>query len=143
MKEKKYIKLIEEAQAAAGNSRSKYSKFAVGSAVLCRSGKIYRGANVENASYSLTNCAERSALFAAASAGEKDIEAVAVWTKNGQVFPCGACRQVILELAPEADVVVNKKNKDIMVVNIGDLLPFAFCDRDLKKRKVSKNKTGK
>ena len=133
MKEKKYIKLIEEAKAAAKSSRSKYSKFAVGSAVLCANGKIYRGANIENASYGLTNCAERSALFNAASAGEKNIEAVAVWTKSGNVFPCGACRQVILELAPRADVVINKSNKDIVVVNIEDLLPYCFSKKDLKK----------
>jgi cytidine deaminase len=134
MKEKKYIKLIEEAKAAAKNSRSKYSKFAVGSAVLCSNGKIYRGTNVENVSYGLTNCAERSALCNAVSAGEKNIEAVAVWTKGGNVFPCGACRQVILELAPDADVAVNKKNKDIIVINIKDLLPFSFSHKDLKKK---------
>lgn len=133
MNEKKYIKLIAEAKAAAGNSRSKYSKFSVGSAVLCSNGKIYRGANIENASYGLTNCAERSALFTAVSAGEKNIEAVAVWTKGGNVFPCGACRQVILELAPGAEVVVNKNAKDIFVVNINDLLPFAFNTKQLKK----------
>ncbi|MCL1972160.1 MAG: cytidine deaminase [Endomicrobia bacterium] len=131
MKEKKYIKLIKEAEAAAKNSRSKYSKFPVGSAVLCASGKIYRGANIENASYGLTNCAERGALFNAVSAGEKNIEAVAVWTKSGNVFPCGACRQVILELAPDADVVINKNNKDIVVINIKDLLPYSFSKKNL------------
>ncbi|MCL2145141.1 MAG: cytidine deaminase [Endomicrobia bacterium] len=133
MKEKKYIKLIEEAKAAAKNSRSKYSKFSVGSAVLCASGKIYKGTNIENASYGLTNCAERSALFNAVSAGEKNIEIVAVWTKSGSVFPCGACRQVILELAPQADIVVNKNAKDIIVINIKDLLPYSFSGKNLKR----------
>jgi cytidine deaminase len=133
--EKKYIKLIKEAKAAAANSRSKYSKFAVGSAALCSNGKIYIGANIENASYGLTNCAERTALFSAVSAGEKNIEAVAVWTKSGNVFPCGACRQVISELAPGADVIVNKNDKDIVVVNIKDLLPYAFCEKSMKNKK--------
>lgn len=135
MKEKKYIKLIEKAKEASAQSYSKYSKFAVGSAVLCANGKIYKGTNIENASYSLTNCAERSALFNAVSNGEKDIKAVAVWTKGGNVFPCGACRQVILELAPEADIVINKNNKDIIVVNIRELLPFSFSSENLKKKK--------
>ena len=133
MKEKKYIKLIKEAKTAAKHSRSKYSKFSVGSAVLCSNGKIYRGANIENASYGLTNCAERSALFNAVSAGEKNIEIIAVWTKSGNAFPCGACRQVILELAPNADVAVNRNNKDIAVINIKDLLPYSFSEKNLGK----------
>jgi cytidine deaminase len=135
MKEKKYIKLIEKAKDAAKKSYNKYSKFAVGSAVLCSNGKIYCGANIENASYPLSNCAERSALFNAVSNGEKNIEAVAVWTKKGNVFPCGACRQVIIELAPEADVIINKNAKDIIVANIRELLPFSFSGKDLEKKK--------
>jgi len=127
MNEKTYLKLIDAAKAATKNSYSPYSKFAVGAAVITKTGKIYKGANVENASYPLTNCAERSALFNAVSDGAKNIEAVAVWTSRGGVFPCGACRQAIFELAPNADVIVNKKGGGIMIANIKDLLPYAFC----------------
>ena len=96
MREKKYIRLMEEARKAAKNGYNKYSRFVIGSAVLCSNGKIYSGTNIENASYGLTNCAERSALFNAVSNGEKNIEALAVWSKPGNIFPCGACRQVIM-----------------------------------------------
>ncbi|MDR2426158.1 MAG: cytidine deaminase [Endomicrobium sp.] len=131
MKEKTYVNLIEKAKTAAKNSYNKYSKFAVGSAVLCANGKIYCAANIENVSYGLTSCAERNALFNAVSNGEKKIEAAAVWTKYGNIFPCGACRQVIFELAPEADVIINKNDKDIIVINIRDLLPFPFLEKNL------------
>ncbi|MDR1195953.1 MAG: cytidine deaminase [Endomicrobium sp.] len=131
MKEKKYVKLLAKAKEAAGNSYNKYSKFAVGSAVLCANGKIYAGTNVENASYGLTSCAERNALFNAVSNGETKIKAVAVWTKRGGVFPCGACRQVILELSQNADIIINKNDKDIIIVNIQELLPFSFSEIDL------------
>ena len=122
----KHKKLLAAAKAAAKNSYSPYSKFAVGSAVLGSGGKIYLGANIENASYSLTNCAERSALFNAVSNGAKKISAVAVWTKKGGVFPCGACRQVILELAPKVDIVINGSDGKILILKISDLMPFAF-----------------
>jgi cytidine deaminase, homotetrameric len=135
MKETGYKKLVEKAKEASGKSRSPYSKFVVGSAVLCADGKIYTGTNVENASYGLTNCAERSALFNAVAGGAKEIKAVAVWTKSGGVFPCGACRQVIIELAPDAEIAVNKNDKDIIIVNIADLLPFSFSKKNLKKKK--------
>lgn len=134
-KKKQYIMLMREAEKAAKNSYSKYSKFAVGSAVLAENGKIYTGTNVENASYGLSNCAERAALFNAVTGGAGKIKAVAVWNKNGGVFPCGACRQVILELAPEADVIVNKKGKDMTAVKIRRLLPFSFSGAELKKKK--------
>ncbi|AKL97639.1 cytidine deaminase [Endomicrobium proavitum] len=124
--EKQYIKLLNAAKEAAENSYSPYSKFAVGAAVLTKKGKIYKGANIENASYSLTSCAERNALYNAVSDGAKDIAAVAVWTRRGETFPCGACRQVILELAANADVIVNKKSGGIIIINIADLLPCAF-----------------
>ncbi len=133
MKEKKYEKLIEEAKRAAENHYAPYSKFIVGSAVLGKSGKIYHGANIENASYGLTNCAERTALFNAAASGEKGIEAIAVWTPEGGVFPCGACRQVMFELAADADIVVNGRDGDIIILSIEDLLPFSFSRKDLKK----------
>jgi cytidine deaminase len=128
----KYKELLSAAKAAAANSYSPYSNFAVGSAVLCPDGKIYLGANVENASYPLSNCAERSALFNAVSNGQKEILALAVWTKKGGAFPCGACRQTVLELAPEADIIINDTGGEILVLKVSDLMPFSFGKENLK-----------
>ena len=90
--------LEKVARAAAKKSYSPYSEFPVGAAVLAASGKIYAGCNVENASYGLCNCAERTAIFTAAAAGERRILAVAVFTPTAQpTSPCGACRQVMAE----------------------------------------------
>ena len=133
MKKIKYKELLKRAEKAAKNSYSPYSKFAVGSAALAENGKIYAGTNVENASYGLTNCAERSALFNAVSDGAKKVKALAVWTRQGGVFPCGSCRQVISELAPQADIAVNDKKGGIIVLKAEELLPFAFGRKDLKK----------
>ena len=99
-------RLENAARAAARQSYSPYSKFCVGAAVLTESGKIYAGANVENASYGLCNCAERSAIFAAAGAGARRIRAVVVHTPTRvPTAPCGACRQVINEFGPDALVI--------------------------------------
>lgn len=134
MKEK-YLELLKYAKDAAKESYSPYSKFAVGAAVLSSDGKIFKGANIENASYSLTNCAERSALFNAVSSGVKNIVAVAVWTDKGKVFPCGACRQVISEFAPDADIIINENDDNsIIVLKISDLLPYQFDGNSIKKR---------
>lgn len=133
MKEKKYEELMEYARKASKNNYAPYSGFAVGSAVLVKSGEIFYGANIENASYGITNCAERSALYNAFSNGHKDIVAIAVWTEKGETFPCGVCRQAILELAPDADILVNSKDGGIITLSIEDLLPFAYSDKDLKK----------
>jgi len=132
MKEAKYKALMDKAKEAAGKSYSPYSGFAVGSAVLARGGKIYTGTNIENASYNLTNCAERTALFNAVSGGAKRIAAVAIWTESGDVFPCGSCRQVISELAPDADIVVNSSDGQLIVIPAKELLPFAFGSKNLK-----------
>ncbi|MCL2388794.1 MAG: cytidine deaminase [Elusimicrobia bacterium] len=123
--EKNYLRLMRLAKDVAVNSYSPYSKFSVGAAVLAISGKIYTGANIENVSYGLSMCAERVAIFKAISAGEKRINAVAVWTKGGNAFPCGACRQVIAEFAPNAEIVINTP-KDISVFDTETLLPKVF-----------------
>ncbi|MDR1941714.1 MAG: cytidine deaminase [Endomicrobium sp.] len=128
----KYQNLLSEAKKASENSYSPYSSFAVGSAVLSASGRIYLGANVENASYGLSNCAERSALFNAFSNGERNVKAAAVWTRKGGVFPCGACRQVLFELAPSADIIINGSDGAILVLKVSDLMPFSFGKENLK-----------
>ena len=126
-----YKELMEAAKKASYNSYSPYSGYAVGSAVLTDN-KIYLGANIENASYGLTNCAERSALFNAVSNGDKKIKALALWTPKSDVFPCGACCQVILELALNADIIINSQNSILKIFKIQDLLPHFFTKYSLK-----------
>jgi cytidine deaminase len=115
------------ARRAAKTSYSPYSKFAVGAAVLAGSGKIYTGCNVENASYGLCNCAERTAVFSAAAAGERKIKCVVVYTPTTSATPpCGACRQVINEFGPQARVVSICDSDDRIETTLDALLPAAF-----------------
>ncbi len=128
MKTKKalYAKLLSIAKDISLNSYSPYSKFKVGCAVLCSNGEIYTGTNIENASYGLSMCAERTAIFSAVSNGNTKIEAVAVYSPRRDVTPCGACRQVISEFSKNADIIYNSK-KGIKITNIKKLLPDSFC----------------
>jgi cytidine deaminase len=121
-------RLLQAALAAQKHAYAPYSKFYVGAAILTESGKVYTGCNVENASYGLTNCAERTAIFsavAAEGAGVK-VRAVAV-TNAAQVpcSPCGACRQVIFEFGPNA-VVVFQGQKGFVSIAAAELLPSGF-----------------
>jgi cytidine deaminase len=121
-------KLREEARKAMKNAHAPYSKFRVGSAILLRSGEIFRGCNVENASYGMTNCAERTAIFSAvAQLGPKiEIRAVAVMNDRGVACsPCGACRQVIYEFGPDATVFFEGANGPKQA-HITELLPEGF-----------------
>ncbi len=127
-------KLKAAAKTAVGRAYAPYSRFHVGAAILTSSGKIYSGCNVENASYGLTNCAERTAIFNAVSAGEKKlkVECVAVFTPTKTpTAPCGACRQVIHEFGPNARVVSFCAGREEIDVTIGTLLPGAFGPADL------------
>ncbi len=120
------ITLQNEAREAAEYSYSPYSRFRVGAALLGASGKIYRGANIENRSFGLTNCAERSALFAALSQGEKKFLAITIYSPDGDypLPPCGACRQVISEFVPpDFPVYFSGKDFQFVRVSIQDLLP--------------------
>jgi len=122
-------KLIRAAAKAREGSVSPYSKFKVGAALLATSGDIISGANVESASYGLTCCAERVALFNALTSGRKKFVAVAVVAraKNGPM-PCGACRQLLAEYAPDAKVFVADSDdlKKIREFSVKELLPSAF-----------------
>ena len=121
-------RLIEAARAARAAAYAPYSDFAVGAAVAASSGAIYAGCNVENASYGLTVCAERVAVFNAVSAGEREITAVAVVSGPGAP-PCGACRQVLAEFAPRAGemtVIVVSGQGDTRRYTLGELLPVRF-----------------
>lgn len=120
-------KLQRAARAAATRAYAPYSKFAVGAAVLGGSGKVYSGCNVENASYGLCNCAERTAIFTAVAAGESRIRCVAVFTPTPTATPpCGACRQVINEFGPDAVVISNCQSQDQIETTLDALLPAAF-----------------
>jgi len=118
--------LIEAAREAARHTYSPYSRFPVGAALLCGDGTVITGANVENRSFGLTNCAERSALFAAVSQGKRDFRAIAVFCPQSEVpvSPCGACRQALSELCPN-DMPVYYAGRDgrAATTTIGELLP--------------------
>jgi cytidine deaminase len=122
-------KLVQAAAKARNGSVSPYSKFKVGAALLTRSGEIIGGANVESASYGLTCCAERIALFKALTDGKKNFVAVAVVARcAGGPMPCGACRQLLAEYAPDAKVLVADSHdlRTIREFTVRELLPAAF-----------------
>ncbi len=130
-----YKKLANLAKDAKELSYSPYSNFRVGAALLTQDGKVYKGANIENASYGLTICAERTAAFAAKLAGEKDFSAIAIASDSKDFIPpCGACRQVLLELCgKELDVIITNGNNEQKIFKIKDLIPFSFGDEQLNK----------
>jgi len=122
-------KLIQAAARARAGSVSPYSKFKVGAALMTAAGKIIGGANVESASYGLTCCAERIALFKALTDGEKNFVAVAVVARcDGGPMPCGACRQLLAEYAPDARVFIADSGdlKTVRAFTVKKLLPSAF-----------------
>jgi cytidine deaminase len=121
----KKAQLIASATAARERAYAPYSKFKVGAALLGKSGNIYSGCNVENAAYSPSVCAERTAIFKAVSEGERQFEAIAIVTENG-VAPCGVCRQVMMEFAPDMQVIIADTQGNIRTTTVGDLLPDGF-----------------
>ena len=123
--------LLHAAQAAAENAYAPYSDFPVGAALLATNGAILTGVNVENASFGLTLCAERTALVKAISEGHRDFQAIAVWASrrpHGSVTPCGACRQVMAEfLSPQTPVIMtDESNGQLRILSMTELLPEAF-----------------
>jgi cytidine deaminase len=120
-------RLTQAARSAARSAYAPYSHFRVGAAILTGSGRIYSGANVENASYGLCNCAERTAIFAAAAAGERRLRAVVVYTPTASpTLPCGACRQVIHEFGPKATILSLCRTAAQVETTLDQLLPSAF-----------------
>lgn len=121
-------KLIEAAIEAKSNSYSPYSKFAVGAAILCKDGNIYRGCNIENGAYPTSMCAERVALFKAVSEGERDFIGIAIVSSSGEITPpCGACRQALSEFVREDfDVILAKSRDDYKTFLFAELLPLSF-----------------
>ncbi len=133
----KFEKLIEEARLARLQAYTPYSNFQVGAALQCKDGRVFHGCNVENASYGLCNCAERTAFFSAIAHGYKpgDFSALAVvGDTEGPIAPCGACRQVILELGgPELPVLLGNLKGDLFETTAAGQLPNAFAGRDMKR----------
>lgn len=124
--QKKYAELIKRATEVKQNSYSPYSNYKVGAALLSNSGKIYLGTNVENASYGLSICAERSAVSSAVSAGERNFKAIAIVTDSEKLAsPCGACRQVLIEFNPEMYVILSN-GKDFKITKVKELLKDYF-----------------
>ena len=120
-------RLMAEAQRARHKAYAPYSRFAVGAALLTASGRVFHGCNVENASFGLTTCAERTAVFTAVSAGERRFVAIAVTAREGRgAPPCGSCRQVLHEFAPEMWVYWRNARGRILRRKLKELLPSAF-----------------
>ena len=129
--ENKRQELIQLANQVRSNAYAPYSNYQVGAALLSKSGKIFLGVNVENAAYPDTMCAERSAIFNAVSAGEREFEAIAVVTRNGGT-PCGSCRQVLSEFGLGIRVFLADAGGNLLQeTTVNELLPGAFLREDL------------
>ncbi|MDD4495084.1 MAG: cytidine deaminase [Eubacteriales bacterium] len=130
--------LINQAKAAMQNAYVPYSHFKVGAALLTKSGKVYTGCNIENASYTPTNCAERTAFFKAVSESENEFEAIAVvGGLNGEIkdycSPCGVCRQVMSEFCrDDFKIYIGRDDDEYLVYTLAELLPLRFSGKDIK-----------
>jgi cytidine deaminase len=122
--------LFDQAIQAREYAYAPYSHYKVGAALLTRSGKIYTGCNIENAGYSSSVCAERTAIFKAVSEGEQDFVAIAVATINGGA-PCGVCRQVMREFAPDLAIIFGDIQGRYQMLTLADLLPHGFGPENL------------
>ncbi len=132
----KYNALVKAAQKAKSRSHSPYSGFRVGAALLTSTGSVITGCNIENSSFSLTICAERTALFKAVSEGSRSFRAIAIATDSERFIPpCGACRQVIQDLAGDIDIILVTKRGKTMATRLRELLPMPFDESLLHKRK--------
>ena len=126
------LELINTAKLAAKNAYAPYSGFTVGAALLTKDGKVYSGCNIENASYSPTNCAERTVFFKAISEGERDFTAIAIVGGKDRSFtdycaPCGVCRQVMAEFcSKDFKIILGKNDDEYKTFTLGDLLPESF-----------------
>ena len=129
--------LMLKAEEARLKAYTPYSGFKVGAALLAKSGKVYLGCNIENAAYTPTNCAERTAFFKAVSEGKRDFSAIAVVAvKDGKIdkncTPCGVCRQVLAEFCGKDFKIIMGEREELKVVTLGEILPFAFTKDNLE-----------
>ena len=119
--------LLSQAREVAARAYAPASGFCVGAALLASDGRVFTGCNVENSCYGLTMCAERNALGSAVAAGAREFEAIAIYTPLQQPgSPCGACRQVLFEFAPDLDVILIGDGDGVVETTLGELLPDAF-----------------
>ncbi|MCX7842637.1 MAG: cytidine deaminase [Clostridia bacterium] len=123
-----YKELVKIAQETKDKAYAPYSGFKVGAALYTKSGRVYTGINIENATYGATICAERTAVFKAVSDGENSFEAIAIASDSEDyVYPCGICRQVLAEFSgDDLKIICSRKDRQFMVHSLGDLLPHAF-----------------
>lgn len=133
---KKDIKdLIKLAIENKKNSYSPYSNFRVSSVVLTKTGNIYKGVNIENAAYSVTLCAERSALSSAISAGDKEIDTIIITGDSTMTYPCGVCRQFMAEfLDADSKIVIANSINNYKIYGLDDILPYNFSKKDLEEK---------
>ncbi len=125
--------LVALAKEAMKNAYVPYSKFQVGAALLAKDGTVFKGCNIENASYGATNCAERTAIFKAVSEGVKEFEKIAVVASSGDyASPCGICRQVLFEFMPDGEVILDSDEKGMVTYTVRELLPMGFNSSDIK-----------
>lgn len=131
-----YKLLVQKAVEAKQFAYAPYSNFRVGAALLTEDEKIFTGCNVEISSYSLTICAERNAIFKAYSDGKRKFKAIAIAADTEDyISPCGACRQVISDLCGDIDIILINGKDEMKILRTQQLLPFAFTDKELNKRK--------
>ncbi len=129
-----FEQLAQAAVEAKKSALPTYSNFHVGAALLTDEGEIIRGSNVEISSYSLTICAERTAIFKAVTEGKRKFTAIAIASDfDGFISPCGACRQVIFELCGNIDVILTDKDTNLKIYKSSELLPLAFTEDSLPK----------
>ncbi|WP_457568849.1 cytidine deaminase [Desulfurobacterium sp.] len=119
-------KLIEIAKRSVVNCYASYSNFHVVSVLEVKGGRFFVGVNVENASYGLTVCAERVAVFKAVSEGYKEFSKILIYSPDGMPYPCGACRQVLAEFCDKSFPVYVASDKEVKVFTLGELLPYTF-----------------
>ncbi|HHV38083.1 MAG TPA: cytidine deaminase [Tepidimicrobium sp.] len=124
--------LIKKALEARQRSYSPYSKFRVGAALLTEDGRIFTGCNIENAAYSPSICAERTAIFKAVSEGYTAIRAIVIVGDSDYTYPCGVCRQVIREFGKETIIIIANSEDDYREYKLKDLLPNSFGPEDLE-----------
>jgi cytidine deaminase len=126
------FELIKAARTVRDNAYAPYSDFKVGAAIVAEDGNIYVGCNVENASYGLTICAERSAIASLIACGNRFPVSIAIVAKEGVLCPpCGACRQTLMEFNPNLEIILESNNNDYKLFKLSDILPLRFSIEDI------------
>ena len=130
MTDKELVALAKEAME---HAYVPYSHFKVGAALLAKDGRVFKGCNIENASYGATNCAERTAIFKAVSEGCREFDAIAIAASSGDLVPpCGICRQVLFEFLPDGKVILDSDETGMVTYLVREMLPLGFSSKDIK-----------